>query len=246
MRRLVATGALLALAAASPLHAQSQGNGYLFGAPDARLSIHTGYARAGAGSDVFGQVMTDLTLNKSDFSGPTIGAELAFTLSPRLDLAFQVDYTGRSKRSEYRNMVEGPNNLPIEQTTTFQRVPVTANIRAYLTPRGRSIGKLAWIPSQVVPWVGAGGGVMWYRFKQQGDFVDFRTSAIFPDTYNSDGWAGTAQGMGGVDINLTPRIAFTADARYTWARATLSRDFSGFGKIDLSGVSTGLGFTLRL
>jgi hypothetical protein len=246
MRRLVATGALLALAAASPLHAQSQGNGYLFGAPDARLSIHTGYARAGAGSDVFGQVMTDLTLNKSDFSGPTIGAELAFTLSPRLDLAFQVDYTGRSKRSEYRNMVEGPNNLPIEQTTTFQRVPVTANIRAYLTPRGRSIGKLAWIPSQVVPWVGAGGGVMWYRFKQQGDFVDFRTSAIFPDAYNSDGWAGTAQGMGGVDINLTPRIAFTADARYTWARATLSRDFSGFGKIDLSGVSTGLGFTLRL
>jgi hypothetical protein len=246
MRRLAAAGALLVLAAASPAHAQSQGNGYLFGAPNGRLSIHTGYARAGAGSDLFSQVTSDLTLNKSDFSGPTIGAELAFVLSPRLDLAFQVDYAGRSKRSEYRNLVEGPNNLPIEQTTTFQRVPLTANIRAYLSPRGRSIGTLAWIPSQVVPWVGVGGGAMWYRFRQQGDFVDFQTNRIFPDTYNSDGWAPTAQGMGGVDITLTPRIAFTMDARYTWARATLASDFSGFNKIDLSGVSTGLGFTLRL
>jgi hypothetical protein len=246
MRRVVAASALLVLAAATPLYAQSQGNGYLFGAPNGRLSIHAGYARAGAGSDLFGQVMSDLTLNKSDFSGPTVGAELAFTLSPRLDLAFQVDYAGRTKGSEYRNLVEGPNNLPIQQTTTFQRVPLTANIRAYLTPRGRSIGALAWIPSQIVPWVGAGGGAMWYRFKQEGDFVDFQTNAIFRDTYNSDGWAPTAQGMGGLDITLSPRIAFTVDARYTWARADLSGDFAGFNKIDLSGVSTGLGFTLRL
>jgi hypothetical protein len=245
MRHLVASSALLVLAAASPLRAQASGNGYLFGAPDARLSIRTGYARAGAGSDVFGQVTSDLTLNKSDFSGPTIGAELAFTLSPRLDLALQADYAGTSKGSEYRHFYDN-NRLPIQQTTTFRRVPVTANVRAYLTPRGREIGKLAWIPSSVVPWIGAGGGFMWYQFKQQGDFVDPSTLSVYRDSFDSHGWTPTLQGMGGLDVSLTPRLAFTADLRYNWARADLGGGFVGFNRIDLSGMSTALGFTVRL
>jgi hypothetical protein len=216
----------------------------MFGAPDARFSIHTGYSRAGAGSDLFDQVTSDLSLNKSDFSGPTIGAELAMTLSPRLDLALQVDYAGTSKGSEYRHFAE--NGVPIRQTTTFKRVPVTANIRAYLVPRGREIGKLAWIPASVVPWVGAGGGFMWYQFKQEGDFVDPSNLNISTDRFDSNGWAPTLQGMGGVDVNLSTRLAFTADLRYNWARAALNSDFVGYNKLDLSGVSTTLGFTLRL
>jgi hypothetical protein len=245
MRHLVASSALFVLAAASPVRAQATGNGYMFGAPDARFSIHAGYARAGAGGDLFDQVTSDLSLKRSDFSGPTIGGELAVTLSPRLDLALQVDYAGVSKTSDYRNFFDN-NQLPIEQTTTFRRVPVTANLRAYLVPRGREIGKLAWIPSSVVPWVGAGAGVMWYQFRQQGDFIDFANMNVYSDNLHSDGWTPTLQGMGGVDINLSTRLAFTADLRYNWARASLGQDYLGYNKIDLSGVSTALGFTVRL
>jgi hypothetical protein len=244
MRHLVASSALFVLAAASPVRAQATGNGYMFGAPDARFSIHAGYSRAGAGSDLFDQVTSDLSLNKSDFSGPTIGGELAVTLSPRLDLALQVDYAGTSKGSEYRHFAE--NGAPIQQTTTFKRVPVTANIRAYLVPRGREIGKLAWIPASVVPWLGVGGGYMWYQFKQQGDFVDQSNLSIHTDQFDSNGWTPTLQGMGGVDVNLSTRLAFTADLRYNWARASLGQDYLGYNKIDLSGVSTALGFTVRL
>lgn len=244
MRHLVAS-ALFAAAAASPVRAQATGNGYLFGAPDARFSIHAGYSRAGAGGDLFNEVTTNLSLNKSDFSGPSIGGEVAFTLSPRLDLAFQVDYAGVTKGSDYRHFFDN-NQRPIEQTTTFRRVPVTANVRAYLLPRGREIGKLAWIPSSVVPWVGAGGGLMWYQYRQEGDFIDFSNMNVYRDRFNSDGWTPTLQGMGGVDVNLSTRLAFTADLRYNWARASLSSDFVGYNKIDLSGVSTALGFTIRL
>jgi hypothetical protein len=244
MRHLVAS-ALLIAAAALPVRAQATGNGYMFGAPDARFSIHAGYSRAGAGGDLFNEVTTNLSLNKSDFSGPSIGGEVAFTLSPRLDLAFQVDYAGVTKGSDYRNFFDN-NQRPIEQTTTFRRVPVTANLRAYLVPRGREIGKLAWIPSSVVPWVGAGGGLMWYQYRQEGDFIDFSNMNVYRDRFNSDGWTPTLQGMGGIDVNLSTRLAFTADLRYNWARANLSRDFVGYNKIDLSGVSTALGFTVRL
>ena len=237
-------GAALVLAAVGPLGAQSAGNDYLFGEPIGRLTLRAGYAHASAGSDIFDQATKKFTLSKSDFSGPTFGGELAFRLAPRFDLTFDVAYAGVNRRSEYRDFVDN-NNLPIRQTTSFTRVPLTANVRAYLTPRGRSVGSLAFIPSTVVPWVGVGGGAMWYRFRQSGDFID-GSGNVIPGQSESSGWGPALQGMGGVDVSVTPRIAVTGDARYTWARASLGTDFSGFNKIDLSGVSVALGLTFRL
>jgi hypothetical protein len=228
------------------LRAQDSGNGYLFGDPVARLNLRVGYAHANAGSDLFQETTDLLSLNKSDFSGPVFGGELAFRLSPRVDLSFATEYEGVSLNSHYRNFVDN-NGQEIEQTTTFQRVPMTANLRLYLTPRGRSIGRLAWIPAGVVPWLGAGAGAMWYRFRQEGDFVDFaNNNNVVPLKVESSGLTFAAQGMGGVDVTLTPRIALTGDARYIWAKANPGADFQGFQKIDLSGVSMTLGLTFRL
>ena len=161
------------------------------------------------------------------------------------EVSVDVSFSRVSKGSEFRKFIDN-NDKPIEQTTRFQRVPVTANLRFYLTEPGRSIGKLAWIPNKVVPWVGAGGGMMWYRFRQQGDFVDFRTSNVFRSDFDSSNLTGTLQGMGGADISLSPRMALRADARYVYAKAQLSRAFSGFDSIDLSGVQGTLGLTYRL
>ena len=230
---------------AAPLQAQTSGNGYLFGAPDARLTLRAGYAHANARSEVFDFATRFLTLERRSFSGPSIGGDIALTVAPRFDVWFSGDYAAVVRESEDRGYVDN-NNLPIQQTTSFRRAPLTANAILYLTPRGRSVGKLAWIPATVVPWIGAGGGTMWYRFQQEGDFVDYVTLDVFSTRLESSGWAPTLQGLGGVDFTVTPRIAVTADARYTWAKARLARDFSGFDDIDLSGVTGALGFTIRL
>ena len=65
-----------------------------------------------------------------------------------------------------------------------------------MLPRGRQISRLAWIPRTIVPYVGAGGGVTSYEFRQSGDFVDFATEnaaagtfTIFTDSFKSEGWA---------------------------------------------------------
>jgi hypothetical protein len=244
--RTLRIGSVFALLAglATPLHAQA-GNGYLFGAPDARFSIHAGYAHANARSDLFDFVIQNLTLDRSSFSGPSIGGDVAVTVAPRVDLSFGVDYSAAVRNSEDRRFLDN-NNLPIQQTTSFRRLPLMANAIVYLVPRGRSVGKLAWIPTKVVPWIGVGGGTMWYRFQQEGDFVDYRTLNVFTTKLTSSGWAPAFQGLGGVDVTLTPRIALTADARYTQARGNLSSDFSGFNKIDLSGITGSLGVTIRL
>ena len=240
----LAVAALFAVGVALPAEAQ-QGNGYLFHAPNVRFSLRGGYDHANANSDLFDQAVQDLSLNKSDFSSLTAGFEAAFTIGSRVDLSVDVGYSRSKHGSDFRHFIDN-NDLPIEQTTTFERVPIMANLRVYLAPTGRSIGQLAWIPNKVVPFVGVGGGTMRYRFNQVGDFVDFQTTNVFPSEFNSEGWTPAMQGMGGVDFTITPMFAIRGEGRYVWAKAPLSRDFSGFNRIDLSGVQGTLGLTLRL
>jgi hypothetical protein len=49
----------------------------------------------------------------------------------------------------------------------------------------------------------------------------------------------------GIDYSLNPRFALTGEARYTWAQGSLSHDFQGFQKLDLSGFSTSIGVAVR-
>lgn len=237
--------ALLALGVALPTAAQAQDDGYLLGRPNVSVTVRGGYARANASSDLFDQVVKDLTLNRSDFSGLTAGVEVGFPLSNRFSLSVDVGYTRSSKSSEFRDFVDN-KDLPIEQTTTFERLPLMLNLRAYLAPLGRSVGRLAWIPSHVVPWVGAGAGTMRYGFDQSGDFIDFKTTNVFRGNYTTQEWTPAAQALAGVDVSVGPRVALTGDARYLFAKAPLGRDFSGFDRIDLSGVSATLGLTYRM
>ena len=103
------------------------------------------------------------------------------------------------------------NDQPIEQTTTFERTPLTVNVRLDLVPPGRAIGSFAWIPSRLVPYVGAGVGGMRYRFKQDGDFVNFATNAVFPAVLDSQAWTFVGQGMAGVDYNFSPQLGLTLE-----------------------------------
>lgn len=238
--------ALLLAVTAQPAVAQRSGDGYLFGAPHGRLSVRGGFSHATAAGDLFDEVTTNLTLSRRDFSGAYAGAEFGVNLTDRLEFGADIAYMATRTPSEYRAFVDN-SNRPIAQTTELRRIPVMLNARFHLTPPGRSIGRLAWIPASVAPWVGAGVGAMWYRFDQRGDFIDFNTNKVFADEYLSTGWQPAVQVMAGLDMTITPRLAITGDARYIHARAPLSKDFVGFrDRIDLSGAAVALGLTVRL
>ena len=59
------------------------------------------------------------------------------------------------------------------------------HVKLYLSAPGERIGTTAWIPARVSPWIGVGGGVMQYRFHQDGDFVDFQTNKVFSSIFES-------------------------------------------------------------
>lgn len=245
---LVRVGLLVGLATAllraHPVAAQSSGNGFLFREPVGSFGFRAGFAQPSAGSDVFTFMTDELTLGRSDFAGVTVGADLAFRIKSQLDLVLGAEFSGSNARSEFRYFVDN-NDLPIEQSTSLMRVPMTASAKVYLTPRGRSIGRFAWVPTQFAPFVGVGGGAMWYQLRQHGDFIDMETFEVFPDTFKSSGLAPTANGLAGIEVSFGPRFGLTGEGRYTWAKASLGSDFSGFERIDLSGYNASLGLFVR-
>ena len=230
-----------------PLAAMAQpqsGDGFMFGAPSGSITLRAGYSRPSQGSDVFSFIQDQLTLGSGDFASASLGADLSYFLRPNLALQFGVGYAGRTAPSVYRGWID-TNDQEIEQQTTLRRVPLTMGLRYYLWPTGRSISELAWVPSRYAPYVGAGIGLTWSQFRQTGDFVDYKTLDIFPSTLNSEKWARDLYVAAGVERTLSARFALTGEARYDYSKAALSGDFSGFDRIDVSGLAVTIGLTVR-
>ncbi len=211
------------------------GEGFLFETPKFSFAFSLGYSIPNAKSEIFDFAQEQLTLEKSDFHRSYLGGEAAIQLSDRLDLVFGVGHAESSLPSEFRDWVDG-DDLPIEQETIFSTTPVTVSAKYYLSDRGRQIGRFAWIPKRLVPFMGVGGGVIWYNFEQVGDFVDFETLDIFYDRFMGKGTAIQAHAFAGMDISLNKSLFLTTEGRYRWGRGELGRDFVDFDKMDLAGI----------
>jgi outer membrane protein W len=246
-RRIAALsgGALVAaLACAAPAMAQGTGDGFLFRRPRASLHVWVGYAQPRADSPIFAFVTDTFSLSKSSFGAFAIGGDLSVALWPSVDMVYSVGYAGSKANSAYRNW-QDTQGLPIQQTTTLERVPLTVGLKWYPVGRGESAGQLAWVPSAWAPFVGVGGGLMWYRFQQYGDFVDYTDSAVVSDAFASHDWTWTGHAFAGVDVSLGARWIVSARAQYTWAQSHLGSDFVGPNQIDLSGLSVTAGLGVR-
>jgi len=243
---VLAVGGIAALAP-KPVSGQGYGEDFMFHQPKVTVTFNLGYGVPTAGSDLFDWIQNEFTLEKGDFRAPVIGGGLSIFLNDRVDLAFEFAYAKSSTWSEYTDYVGG-DDLPIEQETQLTRVPVTASVRYFLMDRGRGIGSLSWIPTSWAPYVGAGGGRMFYEFQQSGEFINFTAEEwpIFNDTLLSEGWAWVGHVFGGVQWALSPQWVVTAEGRYSLADADLDRiSFGLFDPIDLSGFQGTVGFGIR-
>jgi len=248
MRR--AAIALLFVLATAPAFAQGSGPerptpDFLFAEPRGSIGIRGNWVFARAGSDIFDFVRTHLTIDKGAFDAPGVATDVAIAMTPRLDAVGGFEFSQVSRPSEYRAFVDN-NRRPIEQTTRLRTANVSGSVRLALVPRGTPVSRLAWIPNRVTPYVGAGGGMLWYQFTQAGDFIDVqsRNLAVFNDVITSQGWTPSAHAFGGVDVRVHRRMFVTVEGRYLWAAATLQRRFEGFDPIDLAGLRLSAGINV--
>ncbi len=221
------------------------GRGFLFRQPNVSLGLRTGYAVPRAGSELFTHTRDQLTVEKSDFAGGYIGGEIGVRLSDHFDLAFGVGYTSSITPSEFREWVD-TDDLAIEQVTEFSTTPVTLSGKYYLTDRGRSIGRFAWVPRRMNAYVGGGVGLTFYRFEQSGDWVDFETLDIFTSEFTSRGRGTQLHALAGLDVSISKNFYLTGEGRYLWADAAIDdRFFEGFDDLDLTGLQFTVGISAR-
>jgi hypothetical protein len=234
---------LLSFLTAIAVPASAQ-DGYMFKQPLGSLSLRIGAGALQANGDLFTFFTDTLTLERSDFKGPALGADIAIRASNRIDVQLGASFDRSEKHSEYRYLVDQDDN-PIEQTTELMRAPITASAKFYLVPRGRKLGQHAWVPTTITPYVGVGAGVMIYRLEQTGDFVDYQDSEIFTQTFTSSGAAFTSHATVGAEWWVRPSIGINAEGRYLFGSAGLDPDFAAFDRIDLRGFQFTTGISLR-
>jgi opacity protein-like surface antigen len=242
---------LVLLAAAPPAMAQGTPNpirrpapDFLFEKPRGSVTVRGSWLFSRGQSDWYDFVTTQLTLQPRDFNAPGFGVDVNVPISSRFEGQFAFDISRSSQLSEYRAFVDN-NRLPIEQTTTLREINLGGNIRYLPLGRGSAVSRLAWVPRKVVPFVGGGAGVINYDLQQVGDFVDFVDFSVFADSFDSHGWAPSAQVFAGADIRVLKRMYVTIDGRYLWAADELGLDWVNFAPIDLAGfkLSAGVSFS---
>lgn len=246
-RVLVLASTAVLLAGAGPAHAQ---DGFLFQRPQGQITVKGGALLHRAQSELFDFMVDTLTLQRSDFRGPWLGAELALLAGPHLDLVLGLAVSQTDTRSEFRRW-EGADGLPIEQVTRLRTVPLTFSARYHPMPRGRRLSSLAWLPNRLSPYVAGGAGVTWYRLMQEGEFVggpvgdDPDERRIFRDRFESRDHGITGHLGAGLDYWFTPRIGLNTEVRYTMGSAPVSGAFQGWDNIDLSGIKGAVGLSFR-
>lgn len=229
MLRKVLVSATLAAAllavAAHPASAQSISlnlGGFVPRAEDARVT-----------DDVLYENLNFLYFNIRDFKGATFGGEFLFPVGGNLEAGFGLNYYQRTVPSVYADLVD-EDGSEIEQDLKLRIVPVTMLVR--FMPLGRR--------SSFQPYIGAGIGLLAWRYSENGEFVDYSDYSIFRDKFTASGTVVAPLVVGGLRIPLTRSFSFGGEIRYQKANVDIGSDFYG-DRLDLGGVSGLATFTFR-
>ena len=255
--RLIFTAFLIVICGAAPARAENEasptaatqspagggGPDFLFGRPNAWISLSATWLVPRAGGDLFTFVSDQLTIDRSDFHTPAFTGSVGVALPGRLDVVGDVEIGHRGVSSEYRKYVKADRSS-IAQTTQFDQATLGIGVRYWPIGRGETVSRFAFLPRRFAPFVGAGASVVHYTFEQRGEFVDFVDLSIFNHYFRSTGWSLGPHLDGGAELQIWRMFFLDVGVRYAWAHSALSRDFEGFDGIDLAGFKSSTGLTI--
>jgi len=178
---------------------------------------------ARAAGDVLVENRTFLFFDIPEFRGPTIGAEWLVPVNEFVELGAGVSFSRRTVPSVYLDFVD-EDGFEIEQETRLRLIPLAFTAR--VVPFGQS--------QPVQPYVGAGLGVINWRYSEFGDFIDFGAgNVVFRDTFTASGTQTGPVILGGLRF-AGDSAAAGFEVRYQKAQADLDDTFAG-PVLDLGG-----------
>ncbi len=196
------------------------------------MRFYLGIYQPRADSQYWDDTFDVFTGSSSSFEDMVFGADYLWSTSKNSGVLFGVSFYDGATTQAYNDWVDA-NGDDISHTTTLKLADLSA---AYIYRFGRS---------SVRPYIGAGGGLLWWRLREEGYFIDFSEESlpIVFASYRADGTTWELFALAGIDVPLGFRWSFFAEGRLRWAEAELNKDFAGFGTIDLSGYQLVGGFS---
>lgn len=168
----------------------------------------------------------------SDFEDLVFGTDYLWRTSRQGGVLFGVSFYEGKATQAYLDWVD-IDGYDISHLTTLGLADLSA---AYVVQLGRG---------GVRPYLGAGGGLLWWRLREEGSFIDFAGEdlPIVFASYRADSTTWELFALAGIDFRLSNRWSFFFEGRYRWSEDELNKDFAGFGTIDLSGFQAAGGFS---
>ncbi len=177
---------------------------------------------ARSSDDVLAANLNYLAFNIKDFNGPTFGGEWLVAVGNNIEAGLGGGF--------YQQQVNS-DGTEIAQDLKLRVVPFTATVR--FLPLGRH--------APIQPYIGAGVGVMRFRYSETGQFVD-SSNNIFNGNFVGSGTATGPVVLGGVRFPVG-MVDIGYEARYQSMKGDLPAD-QGFGggfittpRIDLGGFN---------
>jgi hypothetical protein len=167
----------------------------------------------------------DFTGQARDLEDVVAGIDYLVGLGPRTGFMFSLDHYSSEMDQRYRDFVDAAG-FPIAHTTSLDITPLTVAVVFQLAPPR----------SPLLPYVGAGGGLYFWRLREAGEFIDFGVAPpeIFFDRFEDRGQSLGWFFLVGLEVPLGPFFSFIAEARWDRVDDRLKGDFEGFGTLDLS------------
>jgi hypothetical protein len=213
---------------------------------DGAFNFRFGAFFPAADSDFWTANEAAFTLDDSDFIGPIGGFGYNGAITNYFEFDANADfYTSlvRSADSFYTDL----DGFPIYHDSRLVTFPLSVGFR--VLPAGRFARRGPEGTHYVrrpVPYIGAGAGMTYWQYEEEGDFVASDLSIIYARFVES-GLAFQWYAMLGIEFPVSPQWNITFEVRETWAEATPGGDFTFVnpGTLDLGGTSVFLGGSLR-
>jgi opacity protein-like surface antigen len=205
------------------------------------LELRVGRFAPRTDSNLFRDASELFTVSKKDWRGWTGGLEYNTEVTPQFEVGVSLDAYSQDVDTNYREFTR-PDRREILQTLKLSVVPVGVSLRVLPLERH----------SVLRPYVAVGGDVIFWRYEEFGDFIDFRSANrnIVADSFRSEGVKLGAHVAAGLRLRLTHDLSATGEWRYLAAsRATMGDDFEArppdVNELDLTGQSFTFGVNLR-
>ncbi len=230
---LLAALAVCSIAAAPASAASIPGHRGHWGAENAfRFSI--GEFEPRGESRYWSDNAIDFTGDADDLSEVAAGLEYHRFLNQHLGVVASSTFFAGDTDQSYIDFVD-ERGADIFHTTELEVATFQLGLIFNLTRRDQA----------VVPYVGAGGGLYFWRLTEFGDFIDFGLAdlAIFRGDFEDEGTEFGWYWQAGVEVPVARNVSAFVDGRWTRAEANLEGDFAGLGDLDLSGRMLSVGLT---